>query len=199
MIRLVIKPAFVGLIINLIINNNQKIRKTMKVQETITKSKEIFYLLDVFRSLSNNQNKVEFAKGLKNFVETVNRNNNEMKEVFSNMKICAENEANRAEEENKLNRIKALVDSLESKIKVLRKVKKNYDEYVNSIDTYLQSLGKSGRKRVPKEISDNFKEVKMEIIGIINVLCLLKSTTDFEKLLSVSQFQSLEMEIKKDK
>lgn len=171
----------------------------MNVQETITKSKEIFYLLDVFRSLSNKQNKVEFAKGLKDFVETVNRNNNEMKEVFSNMKICAENEANRAEEEKKLNRIKALVDSLESKIKVLRKVKKNYDEYVNSIDTYLHSLGKSGRKRVSKEISDNFKEVKMEIIGMINVLCLLKSTTDFEKLLSVSQFQSLEMEIKKDK
>ena len=187
----------------------------MNVENAILESKNFYYLLDGFRNIGDINDEKLQVRTLKDIITTIKQNGGKMKEVFSNMEIFVQNEArffllklegekknvvNLYETNKRMNRLKDLNDSLEAKIETLKRVEQNFVEYLMAMKAYLSislQLKKEG-KSIPKDIRSNFKKFKTEIIGVLNILCSQKVLKDFESLLSASQFQNLESEIKID-
>lgn len=187
----------------------------MNVENAILESKNFYYLLDGFRNIGDINDEKLQVRTLKDIITTIKQNGGKMKEVFSNMEIFVQNEArffllkmegekknvvNLYETNKRMNRLKDLNDSLEAKIETLKRVEQNFVEYLMAMKAYLSislQLKKEG-KSIPKDIRSNFKKFETEIIGVLNILCSQKVLKDFESLLSASQFQNLESEIKID-
>lgn len=168
----------------------------MKTKEVIEKIDKYINELNNFKRLIDIKDRAIFARSLKVLAHIFDKNGKEMLEVFKQMKICLKNEAitylhdlnNKEMEEGdnknpldttsfsvkdieeRIERIKVIVDSLDTKIEELKKLEKGFAKHLDHINRYLSYLDEDGRYGVSKRIERCFKKTADSIMETLDIL-----------------------------